>query len=236
MTATEARWLAPCSIQAWEPWPLHAVVYGAGFVGLALAVSGAPRSATWVPVVLASLWLWAGVLGGIAAVRDGFVPGLAYVAALVQGLLFLVRVRRPALAFGLRNRPSSWTGLSFACYALIGHPTVICAFGHRWLHQPSIGLTLGPLVVYTVGVLLLVRPRAPSDLLALPLLIAVSGPFWIAASQPEAIAMALSGAAAVWLIWPRARGPGDGPRAGPPAASEEAPLERGWSLDLADEP
>ena len=239
MGETVARWLAVCSAQAGETGALQYVGYGLGLVGLALAARGTRCSATWVPAVLALLWLWTAFLTAAAATHEQSLPeGLGATALLAQGLLLLTQVLRPTLTFGLRGAAAPWAGLGIAGYALVGHPAAVLSQGHLAPQAPALGLTPGCLVVYTVGVLLLARPRIAPRLLALPLLIGVTGPFWLASAKPEGLAMAVSGVAGAWLIliWPRAAGPRVGSRAGSPPEGVAAPVERGWSLDLTDEP
>lgn len=239
MSETVARWLAVCSAQAGETWALQLVGYVLGLVALALAVRGTRCSATWVPALLALLWLWTAFLTLAAAAHERRLPeGLCATALLAQGLLFLRQVRRPTLVFGLRGAAAAWAGLGLASYALVGHPAVVLSQGHLAPQARALGLTPACLVLYTVGVLLLAWPRIPRSLLALPLLIGVAGPIWLASAQPDGIAMALSGVAgaSLILIWPRAVRPRAGPRAGSPPESGTPEPARGWSLDLTDEP
>ena len=240
MSEAVARWLAVCSALAGETWWLQFVGYVPGLVGLVLAVRGARCSATGVPALLALLWLWTAILTAAAAAHERRLPDLLCATALLaQGLLFLRQVWRPTLAFGLRSAPASWAGVGLASYALVGHPAVVLAQGQLPPQASALGLTPGCLVVYTVGVLLLAWPHIPRSLLALPLLIGVAGPIWLASTQPAGVAMAVGGVAgaSLILIWPRYSGPRyAGPRAGSPRESGPATPERGWSLDLTDEP
>ena len=73
--------------------------------------------------------------------------------------------------------------------------------------------------------------RRPATLLARPLTITRTGPFWLAPALPEALGPTLGAVAGPWLIAARRAGP----RAGHGADAAASP-QRGLSLDLPDEP
>jgi len=93
-------------------------------------------------------------------------------------------------------------------------------------------LTPAWLVVYTIGVLLLTRPPVSPVVLPLPLVLALAGSWCLATELQEQIGLLVSGAVGGWLLWPRR----SGPSAGMPVQRGASPLERGWRLDLPDEP
>lgn len=189
--------------------------------------------ARWVPTMLAALWLAAALTVTSAGANPRSpVPGIAWAAALLtQGALFARQAWRRGIAFGRRRGPAAWSGVGLCAYALVGRPIV------AWVGCPppsaagSLQPTTGPLVIYTIGMLLLARSRVPKTLLVLPLVMALTGPFWMVGPAPERIALALSGLACLWLVGSRSEGPH-----GRPARRAGASPRRGWSLDLADEP
>jgi hypothetical protein len=106
----------------------------------------------------------------------------------------------------------------------------------RWLAVPS--SQADPTWPWQVALFLsgatglaLTWSRHPATLLARPLTITRSGPFWLAPSLPEALPLALSARAGPWLTAARRAGP----RAGRGADVAASP-QRGLSLDLANEP
>ena len=233
MMVTQARWLAVVPSPADPTWPWQAVLILAGVTGLALAARGAtPGAARWVPALLAFLWLSMAVAAVTAAASEASPLGFAWAAALLaQGVLFGRQALGRGLAFDRRRGRAAWVGVGLAAYALLVQPVFFWASNATSSVGQWLALTPGSLVIYTIGVLLLTRPRAPTTLIALPLAIALSGPLWAKTSLPEGIALATSGVAGLWLIAARSAGP----RAGRPPQDTAAPPHRGWSLDLTDE-
>ena len=233
MPASEVPLLELLAFQANLSWPWQVLGDALGVGGLAFVLYGGPRSGLGVTTVLALLWVCAGVLTALAASRQDHLLGLAGGAALwTQGLLFLTYLPRSKLVFECRRGPVSGVGIAIACYALFGHALVTWALCRLGCDGVTGGLTPSLLVVYTIGMLALTRTPVSPVLLVLPLMLALTGTWCIATQQLEQVALLISGVVGVWLMWPWR----SGPHAGEPARSGAIPLERGWSLDLREEP
>lgn len=65
--------------------------------------------------------------------------------------------------------PTSWVGVLFVLYALIGYPIVGQVIGHTWPATPLLGLPC-PITVFTFGMLLMTVRRVPTVVLVIPLI------------------------------------------------------------------
>jgi hypothetical protein len=212
-------------------WPMQYVAYLFGIAGLVLAIRKTRYSGRVIPAILGFFWLWVAILFWLPAGLQGFPPGYIFAALfLVQGLLFLVEVFKPRLAFGYRSHFISWVGIFFGLYALIGYPVVGYLLGHIYPQAPPFGLTPCPVVTFTFGLLLLAERKVPKSLLVIPLFYALSGILWASIGILEDIGMFASGVLGAVLIWHRdSKSPAAEPDKSLPAA-----LEGGWSLDVPE--
>ena len=165
-------------------WPVHFIAHGLALgAGLATMRPGA-WSDRFVSVVLASLWLWTGIayhLMFFAAINPPAIAfGLLFVA---EGLVLAwsggIRNR---LHFAVRNDAAGLSGMTLAAFAVLGYPLAAALAGHVWPQAAMFGVTPCPTTIFTLGMMLLVRPAPAWHLLVIPL------------------AWSLIGGSAVWLI------------------------------------
>lgn len=233
MVTSELVALEALAFQAYLTWPWQLAGDVLGLAGIALILWGGVRAGAYVAVLLALLWLGMGSLTAVTAARyDHLLGALAAAVLVAQGLLFAALVPRSSAVFGGRASPVTWVGIAFAGYALFGHALVAWALRRVGVDVAISGLTPAWLVVYTIGVVLVARPPVSVVLLPLPIVLALAGA-WVLATEPhEQIGLLLGGAVGAWLLWGRRAGP----RAALPGQRGARPPERGWSLDLPDEP
>jgi len=167
----------------WAPTVLMALAFA--FLGGVLGLK--PRRQRVLALVLAALWLWAGMAfhalhltaatpaaWAFAVLFAGSAAAFAWQGA-VRGRLYF------ALPAGWRT----WAGAALVAAALVLHPLAHALLGHAHPATPSFG-TPSALVLFTLGVLLWLQPPAPRAVWVAPLLWAGMG-----------------GAAAAWLgLWP----------------------------------
>lgn len=212
-------------------WPMQIVAYLLGIAGFVLALRKSMLSNRLIPAILAFFWLWVAFVFWLPNAQQGFAPGYLFAGIfLIQGLLFLMQVVRPKLAFEYQANWFAWTGIFFALYAMVGYPLFGIFIGHTYPYAPSFGLTPCPLITFTFGLLLLTVQRVPKALLIIPFCYAMSGILWVSIGIFEDVGMVLGGLLGVGLIWAR-----DAKVvAASPSEASPASHEAGWSLDLAD--
>lgn len=164
-------------------WPAPVVLTILALGGAAL-VWRRPHAATpWVTAFLAGLWTWTGVAYHLPHFTEvnpaARVFGTLFV---IQGVLFLwwgpvrgdLRFIRPAGARGA-------AAAVVLGYSLLGYPLLGVLAGHGWTTGPTFGAPC-PVVIYTFGLLLLLR-LPPLWLLAIPVFWALVGSSAVVAFQ-----------------------------------------------------
>lgn len=123
----------------------------------------------WVTAVLVVHWLWAGIAYHLA-----YFSRINAVAP-VFGALFVVQALLTAW-FGYRHGPRYFSasrmwnvlGSALMAYALL-YPGLVLAQGFRYPAMPTFGVPC-PTVLFAVGTLLTMSPRAPWWLVVVPLI------------------------------------------------------------------
>lgn len=157
-------------------WPLQIAAYLLGAVTVLVALLGTASAQRVVSAALAVMWIWTGIayhLVFFAAINPAaWLFGAAFV---VQGVLFLVAAQ---VSPGIRAESTGWQGafgFFLIGYAAVLYPLIGRLLGHSWPEIPSFGLTPCPLVIFTLGVLLLEQRPISQWLVVLPGLWAVIG-------------------------------------------------------------
>lgn len=154
-------------------WPAQAVLL---IAALLIAIAGLRRRyGRVIAAFLAALWLWSGLayhLAHFATINPAarLFAGLFVGQAVVFGWWGLPRGR---IQFGERGGLRFWTGVALLSYALVVYPLIGIATGHAFMNGPTFGAPC-PVVIYTFGILLLLR-GVPVVVLIAPVLWAVIG-------------------------------------------------------------
>ncbi len=161
-------------------WPVQIalLLFALGLV--VLAVRGRAGGGRMAYAVLAVLWAWCGGAFWLLFYARYAVRPVAYVfgaAFLVQALLFghAALVER-ASRVALRTDAYGVLGATLIGFALLVYPLLASALGQHYPAQPTFGAPC-PLAIFSFGMLLLVRPRVPGHLLAIPFAWALLGVF-----------------------------------------------------------
>ena len=186
-------------------WPVHLVAYGLVLVAVLLLFTGRrSRSDRLIALVLATLWLWLGVVFQAAYVTDvDVVLGCIYATMFVAEAYLLYRhgVVRGALVFRPRPGLAGITGWLFLTYAVVVYPLIGAALGHGWPEAPLLGMAPCPTTIATLGFLLLAAPPVPRRLFVVPLLWAVlAAPAAMARGVHEDAGLLVAGIATLALI------------------------------------
>jgi hypothetical protein len=156
-------------------WPAQ-LLFLAGAVGAVFAAYDRQRS--WsrsILTFLGLLWLWMG-----AIYQFHYFSAINPIAVIFSAMFLIQGIALLGAAVNVevdRIRPGrdfrSITGLSLVGYSLIVYPVIGYLAGHRFPATPTFGLPC-PTTIFTIGVLLWLRPALPS-LFIIPVLWAMVG-------------------------------------------------------------
>ena len=114
-------------------WPVHIVTYLLGIAAVILALKKTPYSDRIISAILASLWLWSGLVflivffGPSTPTLFGFaVPGFWHVSGalfIIQSIVFLrFGVIRASIGYGFEGDRYAMVGAVALIYAMIVYP------------------------------------------------------------------------------------------------------------------
>lgn len=183
-------------------WPAQAGALVLGLTTLWLAIKPRPWSGRFIAASLGAFWLWCGIVYHMQFFTTinwaawGF--GVLFV---VQGMALLwTGVVRGRLDFRFAGTRSDWCGLGLAAFAMLVYPSLSWAVGRDWLEIGMFGVTPCPITIYTLGLLMVCKPRIPLGVLAIPVLWSLVGSSaaWLLA-RPEDLSLAAAACLALGL-------------------------------------
>ena len=192
-------------------WPLQPLAVALGLAALVLLYRGWSGGNRVIASILAAAWAWVGAAYFLThlALIDFAAAVVGWVFLLQSGLLAWRGVLAGKLVF---ERPAGlvgWVGLALALVALLVQPLIGLLAGQAWASAGLFGLTPGPTVLFTLGLLLLAKGRERLFLAVVPLLWCLAGGAlaW-ELGLPQDMILPLAALAAVGLLaWPRRRPP-----------------------------
>ena len=147
-------------------WPAQLVLVGlAGFVGPACFFWHSTTSHRLVTGALGLLWAAAALIYH-GTYFTAVTPASYGFAALFLAGAFVLLGRKVPLLFGAAAPSRQRLGAALVVYALLIYPVVGYALGHRYPSTPTFGAPC-PLVIFTLGLLVTVKPRIPASLVAI---------------------------------------------------------------------
>jgi hypothetical protein len=187
--------------------PIQILFYLACAFILFEALKPTARTGTVLSMVLASYWLWMGIVYHFTFFtvinKAAYAFGVLFI---LQGILFIsLGVLQDKLSFKLHYDAYGVMGMAFIFYALIVYPLAGYMLGHRYPASPTLGLPC-PTTIFTFGLLLLCDKKCPIVLLIIPLiwsLIGLSAAFQF--GMLEDIGLPVSGLLTVFLVFIRNR-------------------------------
>jgi hypothetical protein len=153
-------------------WPAQLLPLALGLAAIVFAVRAPARADRPLAVLLATAWGWTALayhLGEFAAI-DFWAYGFSAAFAVQSVLLVWAGLVRRRISFGPLHGAAQWTGLALMVLGLWAHPAVAMLLGREISETACFGVAPGPTVVFTLGILVLARPRAPYYLIVIPLL------------------------------------------------------------------
>lgn len=185
---------------------MQAVMMAAGVAGLVCVAAALVKrdfSGRLIAGLLGVMWVFVGLFFFMRGF--GSLTSMAYVFGagfVLQGfLLAWSGVVKRELVFAPAANVYSLTGSLFVAYALIGYLLVGQALGRESAHALRFGISSGPLVVFTMGLLLWVKESVPRHLIFLPFMAgAMESVFLLSTGMFEDIAAGVAGVAGSLLI------------------------------------
>ncbi len=167
-------------------WPVHVVTFLLGVTAVFLALKKAAHSDRIISAILATLWLWAGLVffisffGPSTPTLFGIaVPGFWYASGalfVIQGIVFLYfGVVRSSIGYGFEGDSYAIAGIAAIVYAMIVYPIIGYLTGHPFPGYPLFGSAPCPVTIFTVGMLLLTNRRMPQLVPIIPLIWGLAG-------------------------------------------------------------
>jgi len=157
-------------------WPLQWVAQAVGIGMLALLWRPSRDRGRISILLLAAMWLWTG-LAYHAAFFSLINPAATTFGAffVLEGLLLAEAGLRGRLAFGEASGLSRGFGWALLVYSVVGYPALGLMLGERVLELPAFGLTPCPVVLTTLGMLLLAAGPVRPWLFVIPVAWALIG-------------------------------------------------------------
>ena len=151
-------------------WPVEPFAYAVGIVALLALLRDVDRLHRVAIAMIGVMWLWTGIAYHWLFFSEinpaAIVFGLLFV---IQGAGFVLMAVTGSLGFRFSRRSGAAAVLGWvliAC-AFFLYPTVELLVG-RWPHMPRFGISPCPVTLFTLGFLLLARPRPTLWLWAIP--------------------------------------------------------------------
>ena len=183
-------------------WPLQLVLVAGGLAVVLLAGRSRGTGGRLGMLVVATLWLWMGVVYHFAFFRH-INPAAAAFAALFgaqAGVFAWLGARRHFVTFRPRRDAAGIVGWVLVVYGIAIYPVIGLLAGHRYPAMPTFGAPC-PTTIFTLGVLLWAEPSVPRLVVVIPALWAVIGTVGaLHLGVPEDFGLTIAAAVAVPLI------------------------------------
>ena len=150
-------------------WPLQWVAQAVGIGMLALLWRPSRDRGRISILLLAAMWLWTGLAYHVVFFSLINPAATTFGAFFVlEGLLLAEAGLRGRLVFGEASGLSRGLGWALLVYSVVGYPALGLMLGERVLELPAFGLTPCPVVLTTLGMLLLAAGPATAVALRHP--------------------------------------------------------------------
>jgi hypothetical protein len=158
-------------------WPSQWIASGLAFAVIWLTLKRSASSGRIVSMILALFWLWCAVVYHLLFFTSINFWAFGFAALfLIQAVLFLLAgAMGGRLSVDATMTNAMKAGLALMIYSLAGNPVVSWIAGHMYPQMPLVGVAPCPTVIFTLGFLLTIHPRASFGLWAVPAIWAIIG-------------------------------------------------------------
>lgn len=162
-------------------WPAQIALIAVGCVSTFAAYrANVRRSWRWAQlslVLLAVLWLWAGIVYDkrflLRLSLSGEIFGSLFIA---EAGLLLITAWQNGTSFECASRPAAVAGSAILVYTLFLYPALAVFFGQQYPALPTFGAPC-PVTIFTFGIFCLLTTSIPRFAIAIPVLWAVIGTY-----------------------------------------------------------
>lgn len=155
--------------------PAQIIIYLLAIICLVLIRTKTGNAGKFTIAFLGIIWLWMGII--YHWVFFSTINNAAYLFGglfIIQGILFLNYAFRKNPLIEMNNDKYGFVSFGLILFALLIYPTLGYMLGHHYPYTPTFGLPC-PSTIFTFGILLLVKPKAPLFLYIIPLVWSVIG-------------------------------------------------------------
>ena len=159
-------------------WPGPAALSLVALAAVCLVMFPVPGRDRLACAALAGLWLWSGMLYFYAFLAGVTPLGYGFAFLFIVQAAFVARlgVLGSDIRFWMNNGSRHLAGILLIFYSLVAYPSLSALLGRVYPSTPTFG-TPTPVVIFSLGMLLLMRAPWPRILFAIPLLWAVVGSY-----------------------------------------------------------
>jgi hypothetical protein len=182
-------------------WPAQVVAYLLAGACLLAVLVNRRFARKFSLAVLAVLWVWTAIAYHwlqFATVNPAAVAfAILFLVQAIVLALFATRRAEAEVEISPRRR---WSGWTLIAYATVVYPLLGLLSGHVYPATPTFGVTPCPLVIFTFGLLLIMRSRLRWSLLIIPVVWAViGGSAAFLLDVPQDWALPIAAGIAVWI-------------------------------------
>jgi len=188
-------------------WPIQILFLVFAGVILALTLHPWRQAGRVVGVILVLAWLWAAIgFHWQHFSLINFSAGIYTALFAIQALLIAwTWVARGGTSFRLDRDASGAVAVTVIICALVLYPALDWLSGYSWPQWRLFGVAPGPTMLFTLGIMLLAKPRAHPVLAAIPLLwlFIEAWSAWVLGMPQDLLPLVVAGIALLLLLRPK---------------------------------
>lgn len=188
-------------------WPIQILFLVLAGVSLALTLNPWRQAGRVVGAILVLAWSWAAISFhwqhfSLINFSAGIYAALFAIQALLIAWTWVVRGGK---SFRLDRDVSGAVAVTVIICALVVYPALDWLSGYSWPQWRLFGVAPGPTMLFTLGIMLLAKPRAHPVLAVIPLLwlFIEAWSAWVLGMPQDLLPAAVSGIALLVLLRPR---------------------------------
>jgi len=188
-------------------WPIQILFLVLAGVCLALTLNPWRQAGRVVGAILVLAWSWAAIgFHWQHFSLINFSAGIYAALFAIQAVLIAwTWVARGGISFRLDRDASGAVAVTMIICALVVYPALDWVSGYSWPQWRLLGVAPGPTMLFTLGIMLLAKPRAHPVLVAIPLvwLCIEAWSAWVLGMPQDLLPLVMAGIALFLLLRPK---------------------------------
>ena len=183
-------------------WPWHVMIYLVGLCAFGLAFTRRTIAGKLINFILASLWLWMGVVYHLLFFSTINKAARLFGALfIIQSLVFIFAgVLSSRLSFRFRFDVQGLIGGALITYALVVYPIIGTMLGHHYPVAPTFGVPC-PTTIFTFGLLIGAGINTRFYMLVIPMLWSLVGlSAAISLGMYEDLGLVIAGLSSIFIL------------------------------------